>query len=441
MTLQEHINKIKETIKDTKKKISGVMEKCLKDGKTPEGDDEATIKSYEADLENLNLNLKRLEDLQKSQAEWEGGTTPVAGNNQQEGSDSNQGKQTVKTESNLQPGIGFALMVKSIAVAAHSKGAVTADTVLDSWGAPEIVKNAVRQKAVVGTTTDPNFASALVDYQNLTGEFIELLRGRTVVDRLAPKMRQVPFNIKMASQTGTSTVNWVGEKKTKPVTNPTFGNMTLSKSKVAGIVLLSEELVRLSNPKADAIVRDDLVKATAEFIDQEFFDPDKAETEDSPASILNGITPVESTGTTAAAYEADALKLIQSLTEAKIPLTGATWIMSETRAAALSVMRDAIGKKYFEEMNLNGSKFWLTLPVEISSKAEDFIALVVPGEILLADDEFMDFAVSTEATINLGTDASPNWINLYQNNLMAIRGERFIRWKKRRAQAAGYIKY
>jgi hypothetical protein len=115
--------------------------------------------------------------------------------------------------------------------------------------------------------------------------------------------------------------------------------------------------------------------------------------------------------------------------------------MSETRAAKLSMMRDALGRKYFEGMNLQGQSYLMTLPVEISAAAEDKIALVLPSEILLADDGSMDFSVSSEATINLGTDAEPNWINLYQNNLMAIRGERFIRWKKRRAQAAGYIQY
>ena len=40
------------------------MEKSLKDGKTPEGEDEATIKGHEAEIDNLKLNLKRLEDIQ-----------------------------------------------------------------------------------------------------------------------------------------------------------------------------------------------------------------------------------------------------------------------------------------------------------------------------------------------------------------------------------------
>lgn len=440
MTLQQHIDKIKATIHDTQKKISGIMEKSLKEGKTPEGEDEATIKGHEAEIENLKLNLKRLEDIQKSQTDWSSSTTPVEGQNPTEAVKTTGGEK-IEVKPNLEKGIGFALMVKASAVAANSKGQVTAIDVLKAWGAPEIVQNALSEKAVIGTTTDANFGSSLVNYENLTGEFIELLRGRTVIDRLAPKMRQVPFNIKMPSQTGASTVGWVGETKTKPVTNPTYGNVTLSKSKVAGIVLLSEELVRFSNPKADALVRDDLVKSTAEFLDDQLFDPDKAESDDSPASLLNGVTAIESSGTTAAQYEADAMKVIKQLTDAGISLSGATWVMSETRAASLSIMRDTLGNKYFEGMNLNGTKYWLTLPVEISEKAEDIIALVVPGEILLADDNFMDFAISTEATINLGTEAAPNWINLYQNNLMAIRGERFIRWKKRRQQAAGYIKY
>lgn len=440
MTLQQHIDKIKATIQDTQKKISGVMEKSLKDGKTPEGDDEATIKGYEAEIENLKLNLKRLEDIQKSQADWSNNTTPVEGQNPTEAKKTSGGEK-IEVKPNLEKGIGFALMVKASAVAANSKGQVTAIDILKAWGAPDIVQDALSEKAVIGTTTDANFGSSLVNYELLTGEFIDLLRGKTVIDRLAPKMRQVPFNIKMPSQTGASTVGWVGETKTKPVTNPTYGNVTLSKSKVAGIVLLSEELVRLSNPKADALVRDDLVKSTAEFLDDQLFDPDKAESDDSPASLLNGVTAIDSSGITAAQYEADAMKVIKQLTDAGISLSGATWVMSETRAASLSIMRDTLGNKYFEGMNLNGTKFWLTLPVEISEKAADIIALVVPGEILLADDNFMDFAISTEATINLGTDAAPDWINLYQNNLMAIRGERFIRWKKRRQMAAGYIKY
>lgn len=444
--MNKHLQQLLDAINAKNLEKQGIITKALDAGNTPNEEEDKRIADIDAEITQLQKTFDNLKATLDATAKAAATATPVAGQSAEEAMKSAQGDPNpatpkIEVVSNLEKGIGFALMVKASAVAAHSKGQVTAIDVLKAWNAPEQVQSALQQKAVIGTTTDPNFASALVDYQNLTGEFIELLRGKTVVDRLASRMRQVPFNIKMPSQTGASAVNWVGETKTKPVTNPTFGSMTLSKSKIAGIVLLSDELVRFSNPKADTLVRDDLVKSTAEFIDDQFFDPDKAESDDSPASVLNGVAATPSTGETAEAYEADLFALLQSLTDQGISISGATWVMSETRAAKLSMMRDALGRKYFEGMNLQGQSYLMTLPVEISAAAEDKIALVLPSEILLADDGSMDFSVSSEATINLGTDAEPNWINLYQNNLMAIRGERFIRWKKRRAQAAGYIQY
>ena len=60
--------------------------------------------------------------------------------------------------------------------------------------------------------------------------------------------------------------------------------------------------------------------------------------------------------------------------------------------------------------------------------------------ILLGLSRDVDFAISSEASINTGTDAAPQWVSLYQSDLIAIRGERFIRWKAR-GIAAGYIQF
>lgn len=441
MTLKEQIAKAQAAINERKKKIAALMTKAATEtGATPDGETETEIQGLETEVKNLELNLGRLQSLEKSQAEWGETTTPVAGNTPEQGAGSTQGNPVVKTESNLPKGIGFSLMVKASALSAKQKGAVSAEAILKSWNAPEGVRLALEQKALIGATSEATFGAALVELQNYTSEFIELLRGKTAVDKLASRMRQVPFNIKVPSQTGAATVGWVGEAKRKPTTNPTFGNITLTKSKVAGIVLLSDELVRFSNPKADQLVLDDLLKSTAKFIDGQFFDPTKAEETDSPASILNGLTAVASSGVTGAAIEADLALVIKQITDLGLTLEGATWVMSETRAAQLSMLRDALGKKYFEGMSINGPKELLTLGVEISAECVDKIVLVLPEQILLADDGSMDFAVSSEATINMGTDVDPEWINLYENNLMAIRAERFIRWKPR-GKAAGYIQF
>lgn len=446
MNYEQQLAIVKATIIDKQAKIGEIMTKSVVSGHTPSDDDEAAIGALENDIEKLEKNASRLGTLIKAQT-LSMTATEVAGDTPDEADASAKGQpipkksKSVQVESNLPKGIGFALLVKASSIATKSKGGVTTREVLQGWNAPEGVIRAATQKAVIGTTTHDKFGKELIDYANLTGEFIELVRQKTVVDKIAHQMRQVPFNVKIPTQTASGSVGWVGEGKMKPVGNPEFGSMTLGHAKIAGIVLLSDELIRFSNPKADTLVRDDLVATVAQFIDQQFFDPDKAEATESPASILHGVNAVVSTGVSADKYDADLQTLIAQLVDAGFSLEGAYWAMSETRAMQLSGMRDALGRTYFEGMSLVGGRSLKGLPVLTSGHLADKIVLIIPNQILLADDGGIDFSVSTEATINMGTDDAPKMVNLFQNNLTAIRAERFIRWKKRLPKAVGYIKY
>lgn len=449
MNFQEQLAKVKATIAIKQKQIGDAMTKAAKDNRTVNDDEEAQIKACEDDIEKLEKNAQRLNTLIKAE-QMASSATQVAGQNPEQAEASAVGKPIPEPEStkspatvkdNLDKGIGFSLLVKASAIATKSKGGVTTREVLQGWNAPDSVIRAATQKAVIGTTTDDKFGKELIDYANLTGEFIELVRQKTVVDKIAPLMRQVPFNVKIPMQTASGSVGWVGEGKMKPVGNPEFGSMTLGHAKIAGIVLLSDELIRFSNPKADQLVRDDLVATVAQFIDQQFFDPDKAEAAESPASILHGVNAVVSTGVSADKYDADLQTLIAKVVDAGFSLEGAVWAMSETRAMQLSGMRDALGRTYFEGMSLVGSRSLKGLPVLTCGYLADKIVLIIPNQILLADDGGIDFSVSTEATINMGTDDAPKMVNLFQNNLTAIRAERFIRWKPRMTKAVGYIKY
>lgn len=449
MNYKAQLAQILATIAAKQKQIGEIMTKSVTSGHTPSDDDEVQIKALEDDITRLEKNAQRLQKLIKS-VETAPNPTEIGGKNPEQAAASAKGEpipqtpeqtKSVQVESNLPKGIGFSLLVKASAIATKSKGGVTTHEVLQGWNAPDSVIRAATQKAVIGTTTHDKFGKELIDYANLTGEFIELVRQKTVVDKIAHQMRQVPFNVKIPTQTASGSVGWVGEGKMKPVGNPEFGSMTLSHAKIAGIVLLSDELIRFSNPKADTLVRDDLVATVAQFIDQQFFDPDKAEATESPASVLNGVTAVTATGTTADKIDTDTNTLIAQLVDAGISLEGAVWAMSETRAMQISGMRDALGRTYFEGMSLVGSRSLKGLPVLTCGYLADKIVLIIPNQILLADDGGIDFSVSTEATINMGTDDAPKMVNLFQNNLTAIRAERFIRWKKRLPKAVGYIKY
>jgi HK97 family phage major capsid protein len=443
MRLKEQLAAVKATLAAKRKEIEQHITKAATEKRTPNDDEESKISAIEVDIEKLEKNAKRLTSLIAAAEEAEATATPVEGQSPEQAEATADGKKSAPAivRPNMEKGIGFAMLVKASAIAAKSSGGIGVDAILKSWDAPEHVLKAAVQKAIIGSSTNASFGAALVDYSNLSGEFIELVRAATIVDKLSPGMRQVPFNVKVPKQTSASTVNWVGEGATKPVTNPVYGDVTLTFAKTAGIVLLTDELVRFSNPKADALVREDLVKGVANFIDQQFFDPAKAEATASPASVLNGLTAITSTGTTAAAYEADLESLIAQVVASGVSLEGAYWVMGETRAARMSTLRDALGNRYFDGMSLTGDRSLMGLPVLSSETVANKIVLIIPSLIMIADDGMVDFSVSTEATINIGTDETPNWINLYQNNLTAIRAERYIRWLKRYVNAAGYIVY
>jgi hypothetical protein len=54
-----------------------------------------------------------------------------------------------------------------------------------------------------GTTTDATWAGPLAGY-GIASEALTLLRGASIVGALEPKMRRVPFHIKVPRETGSS---------------------------------------------------------------------------------------------------------------------------------------------------------------------------------------------------------------------------------------------
>lgn len=426
---------LKQLIEARKKKlaeINTIMTKALEDGETPNEEDSTKIEEIEAQVAEIEKNIERVKlQIQEIKDAETGDPEEVTIDEPAPKS------KRVEVKSNLEKGMGFTLAVKAAVLASKKGMGATPVDILKSWGAPKEVVNFMLVKSTVGTTTDAEFASALVDQRNLAGEFVELLRPKTIVGRLTG-LREVPFNVKIPVQTAGGIVNWVGEAAKKPTTNQEFTSVSLAHSKIAGIVLLSDELIRFSDPKADKLVMDDLQKSIAQFTDEQFLDPAKAEATESPGSILNGVTAITSTGDTAEAIEADLLSAIQQIVASGESLDGCRWIMSETRAAQYALLRDAVGNIYFQGMSLVGdNKSLLGIPVITSQNAGLNVVLVKESSILMADDGMVDFALSTEATIEYDTGVS---VNLFQNNLSAIRAERFIRWKPIRT-AAAYIAY
>jgi len=129
--------------------------------------------------------------------------------------------------------------------------------------------------------------------------------------------------------------------------------------------------------------------------------------------------------------------------------------MSPTTALKLSLMMTANGVKQFDGLSISGGT-WQGLPVIVSQSAKiagspqfgEMIVLLLPREILLADDGQVTISISNEAALELldnptntgaGATVATAMVSMFQTNSVAIKAVRYINWVKRRSTAAAFI--
>ena len=335
-----------------------------------------------------------------------------------------------------------AAFIRALCAMAQAKGdSMRAQAIATRWkdSTPE-VELYLKAAVAAGTTTDATWAGALVTVNNVQNEFLELLRPATILGKI-PGLFNVPFNSSIPIQTGGGTFGWVGQGAPKPVTSLAFSAVTLGIAKVSGIVVLTEELIKLSSPNAESVVRTSMVNDIAKFLDQQFIDPAVAEvTNVSPASITNGTTPIVSSGDILEDIQA----LVATFTAANMPLEGITLIMSATNAFTLGMVRTTDGSVMFPGMSATGGAI-SGINIVTSNTAGTNVIMLQPKYVLYADDGAVTIDVSREASVQMN-DAPDNpatattvYTNFFQNNLVGLRAERFVNWKRGVLAAVKYV--
>ncbi|WP_228529900.1 phage major capsid protein [Diaphorobacter caeni] len=448
-TIIEQISDLENTRAAKAARMNDVMQKALEEGRTTdasEGEEfdtlQVEIKTIDADL----VRLKALEQVQIAQAKAVP-QTPSAPNE-------SKVIPTVKaTPRAAEKGIDFARYAMCVAKA---KGNPMLALEVAKANYPERGDLQTVFKAAVsaGTTTAATWAKPLVEYENYTGDFIEYLRPATILGKFGqsgiPGLRRVPFNVKIAGQTSGGTASWVGEGKAKPLTKFDFSTVQLGFAKVAGISVLTDELLRFSNPAAEGLVRDSLRDCIVERLDKDFIDPAKAAVAGvSPASITNGVVAVVTSGNTGSADElrADLKKMFQNYIAAGMAPTTGVLIMSSTAALNISLMQNPLGQQEFPGLTMNGGVL-AGLPVIVSDYVPaGTVIMLNASDVYLADDGVVDIAVSSEASLEMsdapaqdaGAGTGASLVSMFQTNSVAIRAERYINWAKRRAAAVIYV--
>jgi HK97 family phage major capsid protein/HK97 family phage prohead protease len=306
------------------------------------------------------------------------------------------------------------------------------------WKDTPEVELMVKAAVAPGDTVTPSWAGVLVQIQNAQNEFLELLRPATILGKIT-NLRRVPFNTQVPVQTGGGTYGWVGQGAPKPVTKLALTTTAIQFSKAAGIIVITEELAKLSSPSAEAIVRADMIAGIAQFLDSQFIDPAVASVPNvSPASITNGA----STAASSDDPSADLGTLLTHFSTAGYPLATITLIMSETNALAMGMLRDSNGNKLFPSMGVSGGTAEGFNVVASNAAGTNVIGLSGP-DILFADEGGINIDVSREASVVMDS-APPNdgtgvLTSLWQNNLVGLRAERMVNWQRGRTSAVTYL--
>lgn len=404
---------------------------------------------YMQDNEAIDGQLKRYRALERSSIAT---AKPVAGDSAKAASVSRLPGSGIQVRRELPKGTIFTRLTAAKIVSKMDGNMSAVDYANAKFGDTPEVAEILKAAVAVGNTTDTNWATPLVQLTQATDEFLDLLRPATIIGRI-PGLTRVPFNIRVPTMTTDPTAYWVGEGQIKPVSAAAFDSVTLTFAKAVGISVITEELARFSSPSAEALLRNALTQAVGYLTDRTFVDPTVASTGSSPASVTNGVSALAPTGTTADAFRDDMVRLLKVYLLANYGVTGLVLIMTAQQALALSIMVNTLGNREFPEITAAGGTV-MGIPVVVSENIPaaggsptdgyPIIALHAPS-IFLADEGGVNIDMSREASLQMDSapdspaTASTIMRSLWQENLIALKAERFIKWAKGRSGAVQYI--
>jgi HK97 family phage major capsid protein len=185
----------------------------------------------------------------------------------------------------------------------------------------------------------------------------------------------------------------------------------------------------------------ELASAIAQAADLAFIDPANAGVSNvMPKSITNGATPIASSGSTVAQIDNDLKAMLDQLNARGGNLGFAVWVMSSETAVSLSLKRGTSGAPAYPGVTVKGGEL-LGLPALVSPYLGDgssgnYLALLDASQVALADEDQANVSIAENATVQM--DSSPSGgattvVSLFQTDSAAIRVERFLNWRLRRA--------
>jgi Phage capsid family len=279
-----------------------------------------------------------------------------------------------------------------------------------------------------GTTSDATFASPLAQ-RVLADAFLSSLAPLSLFDALWPSFLQVPLNSSVVSVSATiAGAAEIPQTHVKPTSKLTLAASDLDAKKIATIVAVTDELLKIGGTMATNLLRRELTNGVAKSTNTWLL-----------STIAGSATSVAASGFTSLGVRQDLrtlLSLVNSGADAKLFL-----ITTRTIAEALTMLPDSAGSGGFPQATVQGGSIGGIPLLVCDEVTSGEMILLDAGAVAAGTSGALVLEQSNEATIQLDTapdspqSATTNVISLWQNNLSAIRAERYLGAKLIRSDA------
>ena len=296
---------------------------------------------------------------------------------------------------------------------------------LKSQGDGDIADN-ISKAMAAGVATSGGY---LVPPQ-YANEVIELLRAATVIRKAGvPTITMPTGTFGIPKITGGSTAYYIGENANITPGDLATGNVVLTFKKLAAVVPVSNDLLRYSQPSADAIIRGDVVRALQVAEDAAMLRGNGLA--GSPKGLrywvnASNLLDVTTGGVSLANATTDLGRCILALKTNNIPLTKPVWLLAPRSAHYLKTVQTTVGAFVFRDEMLRGT-LWgypffetTSIPVNLTDLGgtdESEVTLVDMDEMILGESQTLIVDASSEAAYYDGA----NVVSAYSKDQTVVR--------------------
>jgi HK97 family phage major capsid protein len=283
---------------------------------------------------------------------------------------------------------------------------------------------------VKALATAPNTAGGYVIPPSYSNELIQLLYNRVAVRALGATIMPMPNGtLAIPRLTSGIAAQYIGENQGENAQQPAFGVITASWKKLRATVPISNDLLMFSDPKVDAVVRDDMVTSFALTEDSAFLFG--AGTGTSPKGIYNWIASgnklaaQSGDGSDLTLVISDLFRLPLALEQANIPFVKPGWVFSPRTKYFLMQVRDSVGNFYFLEEMRRGTLLGYPF-ISTNQIPSTMLPDVNESAIIFGDWVDAVIAESSELTLDTSTEASylsgGVLVSAFANDQTVLRG-------------------